>query len=243
MTGNSVTKRAMRALGRIGEGQTPSASDSQDALEVLNGMINTWAAQNLTMHFLLRTVVTLVSGTPSYTIGTGGVINIVRPLDILYATLIIDDTQDPVTEIPIDVLSDQRWAGIMQKDLTNPLVQSIWFDHAYVAGLGLIYVWPIPDVGTTQLVLYTQQAITQFVNLVSTYVAPPAYEDALVYQLARRLAPEYNMDAPATVIELAKETFGILKRANIRPVEIGVDTGLLARDRGGVWDWRTGTVR
>lgn len=241
MTGNSVIKAALRLLGVIGEGETPSAPESADALEALNVLIDSWGIERLTMFQLLRTVVPLVSLQPTYTIGTGGDINIVRPDQIDYANLIIDTSADPVTEIELAVWTEQQWEAIAQKELTNPLAQGIFYDRGWTAGLGIIYPWPIPDVGTTSLVLYTKRAVTRFTDLVSTYTLPPGYERALRYNLAVEIAPEYDVVPTSQVTRTAMLSLGMVKRANITPVVATMDSALIPR--GEYFDWRTGTIR
>lgn len=229
------------AGGLARPGRTASTEELADGLVRLNNMIDAWGVQRLTMYQLLRTVEPLISGQASYTVGTGGNIPIVRPDQIDYARLIIDTSADPVTEIDLTVWTDQQWAAISQKELTNPLVQGIYYDRGWTAGLGIIYPWPIPDVGTTELVLYTKQALTAFADLTTVYTFPPGYVEALQYNLALRLAPEFGGLRDQATMQLAREALGLIKRANIQPVVATMDSALIPR--GEYFDWRTGEIR
>jgi hypothetical protein len=267
MTATQLIYRALRLCngGLKRPGRTPSEEELADGLERLNGMLDEWAIQRLTMYFLLRTVTPLTANVQTYTIGLGGDINIVRPAEIDAARLIIDVSASPVTEIFIRVFSDQDWTNIQQKQLTNTLIQGIWFDHGWdtlggsgIGGFdsggydvvaasnvnqgGLIYLWPIPTIGTTSLVIYTKQPLRVFADLTTDYSFPPGYESALQYQLGVRLAPEFGGLKDPNVERLADRLLGRVKVANIRPETIPVDTAL-RHPQMGVWDWRTGTVR
>lgn len=222
-------------------GRTASPEELADGLLRLNDLVDAWGVERLTMYQLLRTLKTLASGTPTYTIGAGGSINMVRPDRIDYARLIIDTSASPVTEIDVAIWTDQQWAAISQKTLTNPLPHGIYYDRGWTAGLGLISIWPIPNVGTTQLVLYTKQALTAFADLTTVYTFPPGYAEALRYNLALRLAPEFGGVRDTGTVQLAKDALGKIKRANIQAVQVGVDSALLS-PRDGMWNWYTGEI-
>lgn len=246
MTATQLAYGALRlcreGLARVG--RTGSTEQYADALNRLNDMIDAWGAERITIYVLLRTLQTLASGTASYTIGTGGTIAIVRPATIDHAALIIDLNADPETEDPIDVYTDQEWEGIQQKELTSPYIQGIYFDHGWSAGLATITVWPIPTIATTRLVLYTPQALTAFADLTTNYTFPNGYAEALRYQLALRLAPEFGgLVDPQDTIDRAKKSFALIKRANIRPRQSILDSRTPGIAERSIYDWRTDTFR
>lgn len=195
-----------------------------DALAWLNSMIDAWGLRELTKYMLLRTATTLVSGTASYTIGVGGTINIARPTEIRQAGLILDTGAATPVEMPIDVLFDDAYARWPEKTYQSSYAQAIWYDHNWAAGLGRIYPLPIPNVGTTQLVIYTPVAIAQFADRTTTYTFPPGYEEALEYNLAVRLATPFGREIPDFVAHMARVSLAVLKRGNLRLSQVHVDT-------------------
>lgn len=200
-------------------------------------MIDAWGVERLTMYFLARTLQTLTSGTASYTIGTNGTINIVRPLTIEKAGLIIDTSASPTTEMPIRVFRDEEYTRIVQKSLASSYAQGIWYDHNWSAGLGRIYPWPVPNIGTTQLVIYTPTAIAEFADLSTNYTFPAGYGRALHWNLCIECAPEFAAELTQEIVDNARTSKAWLKRGNTRPRTLKVDAALV-KD-GGAYDIRT----
>jgi len=230
MTANDVITRALRLLGVNDPTEAPTAEDGALGLSVLNEWIDALGVERQSVYVLTRTAHTLTASTASYSIGTGGAINIVRPVWIDHAGLILDTSAATPTEIPIRVLQDDERSTIVQKTLTSSLTKAIWYDHAWSAGLGLIYVYPIPTVGTTQLVLYTPTALTEFADQSTDYTFPPAYRRAIVWNLANELAPYYPAASPdARLGRVAAETLANVKRANTRLRGMPVDVPLAFR--------------
>jgi hypothetical protein len=85
-TAHDLITGALTMLGVLGTGQTLEAADATNGLRVLNELVDSWGTQRLTMPFLARTVVPLVSGQASYTIGVGGDIDMPQPAEISYLT-------------------------------------------------------------------------------------------------------------------------------------------------------------
>lgn len=225
-----LTTRALQMLAVIDAVETPSAEDGALGLDELNDLVDQLGTQRLTIYYLARTLKTLASGTATYTIGSGGSINIARPVWIENAGLIIDTSASPVTEIPIAVFTDDEWAGIAQKLLSSSLTLGIYYDHNWSAGLGLINIYPVPNVSTTQLVLYTPTAVTEFADLSTDYTFPPGYRAALIANLAMALAPYFPSNPPSDLVkQQAKDGMALIKRANFRLAEASIDRALLRR--------------
>ncbi|HXG71327.1 MAG TPA: hypothetical protein VNJ04_12045 [Gemmatimonadaceae bacterium] len=220
---------AMKSCGAIGEGETPTSEAAADGLIRLNDMLDSWGTQRLTIYTVARTVKPLTSGTASYTLGTGGDIAIVRPLWIEAAGVILDTGASPLTEVPIRLLTDQEWEQTAQKLFQSTLPVGVYYDHTWTAGLGRVYLWPVPSVDTTSLVLYTPTALTQFADLSTVYTFPPGYRNAIRRNLVLELAEEFGRAVTGVQLEQAQQTLGQIKRSNTRPSELGFDRGLSPR--------------
>ena len=225
MTFNELAYRAFRLITTAGgTGETPTDNEMVDALAWCNSMIDAWGLHSLTTYMRLRTVTTLVSGTASYTVGTGGTINIVRPTELRNAGLILDTGATYPVEAPIAVLTPDEYARWPQKTFQTTYARGVYYDHNWSAGLGRLYPLPIPNIGTTQLVIYTPVAIAEFADRTTDYTFPPGYEEALEYNLAVRLATPFGRDIPDFVAQMASSSLAIVKRANLRLAEVEVDT-------------------
>jgi hypothetical protein len=244
VTANDLITRAMKTLGVLASGETPTSDEVDDGLTVLNNMVDTWATQRLTIYTTTRNVFDLSASTQEYTIGTGGTFNIVRPLWISAASIIIDKTasasQKLELALPVGLTVDQ-WQEVSLKGLESTYPTQFYYDDNWVAGLAKISVWPTPTTGNSQLVLYTPTALTQFADLTTAYTFPPGYEEALRYQLAIRLGPEFGVQVTPDVRLLALQSLGNIKRVNIHTEELSVDAALMSQ--GGRYDWRTDRYR
>lgn len=241
ITGLDIVSASLRKIGSLAAGDVPSATAAADALKILNVMIDAWGIQRSFMLSQLRTVTTLGASTSSYSLGSGGDIDIVRPQFIERAGLIIDTTADTPSETPIEVLTDQRWAAVRMKTLTSRLVQAIYYDRAWSAGLANIYVYPVPTVGTTQLVLYSAVATARFADTTTAYLLPPGYQEAFEFNLAVRLAGEWGKTVTAHVDEIARHSKYNIAIANLVPSELGCDPAMTVNDNrgGGTFNWMT----
>ena len=248
MTARDLITATLRSIRVLGVGDTLLAEDANDALARLNDWIDGLALERLSIFYVLRTLKLLANDTASYTIGTGGDINIVRPTHIEAAGLVQDVNADPPFERPLEVWTDQRWQGCRQKDLRSTYPQAVYYDHNWVDatasgnGLATLYVWPIPyDCATTQLVLYTPVALQEFATLDTDYTFPPGYRRFIRTNFAAEIASEYGKQLTADQTMAARHAKAQIKRGNIRPGELRVDPALI---RGyDYFDWRTGEPR
>ena len=172
MTARDLITATLRSIRVLGVGDHLEAEDANDALNRLNDWLDALALERLSIYYVLRTVKLLANDIASYTVGTGGDINIVRPVHIESAGLIMDTSADPPFERPLEVWTDQRWQGCRQKDLTSSYPQAVYYDHNWVDptasgnGLATLHVWPVPrECAATQLVIYTPLALQEFATL------------------------------------------------------------------------------
>lgn len=236
---------ALQEIGVLASGETAQGSEGQEALAITNDFLDALGAERLSMFSVLRTARTLTSGVASYTIGSGGDINIARPLYLGQgdAMLVIDTSASTPTEVEIDVLTDEEYAVWPQKTLQASQSSAIYFDHAWSAGLGRIYVLPIPNVATTQLVLYTPQApASEFADYNTTsYTFPPAVRRMLRKNLALELAPSYpGCTVSPLLTQQANRSMTQFKSSNVRPLVGHGNPALVSR--GGTWNINTGSA-
>jgi hypothetical protein len=241
MTGIARISAALREIGVLGAGQTASGANAAVALELLVDMMNEWAADSLTSHAQLRTVKALTSGTRDYTIGPTGDINIARPMGILRAGWIRDSTVDEPKETPIDVYTDQQWAGIRLKTHAASVLNGVYYDKAFSSsGRGTVSTYPTIDIDNVELVLYTHLAVVGPSDLASDLSFPPAYSRAIRLNLARELCgpmgrplPEH-LTGPNNAADGAK---AVIRLANHKPVELTLDPSVPGMDRSGSMNW------
>jgi hypothetical protein len=86
-TANDQINGAMRLLGVLAEGETPSAATSQDALAALNQMIDSWNTERLSVFSTQDQVKTWLPNSISNTLGPTGTLVGTRPI-------LIDDASE-----------------------------------------------------------------------------------------------------------------------------------------------------
>lgn len=238
MTVQDLITATLKLIGSIAKNEVPDADESADAFARLNDMIDSWATDRLMVYGVVRSVFNLTSAKQTYTIGTGGDFNVARPLWIQDAG-IISTSYNPNFELPIAILSDDDWSEVTLKSTQAALSWYLYYDYAYP--LGNINFWPVPNVTTLQVALYLPTAITEFAALSTVVALPPGYAEAIRYNLAVRLCPEFGRPLDPVVAQMAAQTKHNIELANIRLEALGVDPTLTGGGGRTAWNWVLGT--
>jgi hypothetical protein len=216
---------ALTEIAAYSPGQTLPYEATEQARRRLNQFLNTCAAENLSIFAVTRTVSPIVPSQASYTIGTGGNINIPRPVFIEHIAF-QDSSPTIPTEYPLGgPLTEDAWAGIVLKSMTSPFPSSAYYSPTFPTGT--LYPWPIPTSSTLSWVIYHWAAVSEFATLATTVSLPPSYEEFLVTNLALLLAPSYEKQPHPVLVQRARETKAVLMRANVRMRDLSFDAGAL----------------
>lgn len=218
---STLIAQALRSIAVLQPGGVMTPAQASAGLEALNGVVNTWRTQGRTLYQLLVAEYTLAANrggvSDPYTIGPGGDFDQVRPLWIDRATL-RDESTDLTTEL--ELLTDDAWSDLAAGDVSAQRCTALYYRTDFVttvsptAGVGNVLLYPIPmSTGITLvLTLYTPIPVVEFADLNTTrYTFPPGYAEALRYQLALRLAPEYGKTPPPDLVALATSAFNALR--------------------------------
>jgi len=157
-------------------------------------------------------------------------IPIPRPV-VVEDVRIVDTSQSPDLELSLTMLTDQAWEAVPQKDLTNTWPTSWYYNPTFP--YGTLQFWPIPTSTTLQGAIYVKTQISEFDALSSTVTLPPAYFRALVKNLALDLCPSYGKEPSGLLLKQAADSLASLKRANIKPMDLGFPGGALVGRRRG----------
>ena len=79
-------------------------------------------------------------------------------------------------------------------------------------------LYPYPENSSDTLYMRVIQPITGYSSGTETVSLPPEYRSALVYNLARDFASEFNLEVPSNVAARAVETVSVLKNLHSEPV-------------------------
>ena len=200
---------ALRLIGQLAEGETPSAATSQDALTAMNQMIDSWSTDRLAVFSTQDQVFSWPPGAISRTLGPTG--NFVGNRPVL-----LDDStyfKDPSNGISfgIKILNQQQYNGIAVKTVTSTYPQVIWINMTYPDIE--MYVYPVPT-KVLEWHFVSVSELTQPATLATVLTFPPGYLRAFRYCLACEIAAEFGVEPSPQVSRIAMTSKRNLKRIN-----------------------------
>lgn len=236
MIARDLITDALEEIGAIAPGESIPDADAMAGLSRLNGMLDAWQSERLTIYNLDRKQFTFTANVASYTMGPTGVfVTATRPTFIDRAAVLFGSGVN-VAEIPIEVLTDDKWADIRIKTVTSTLPTRVYY-NATVPN-GTLYYWPVPTDPLVFPILYLPSPLTTVATLSTALVLAPAYEEALRYNLALKLCLPFGRSVDQLLMKMATDGKALIKRANTRIEEMKCDPGLL--QSGASWNIFTG---
>jgi hypothetical protein len=182
---NLIIRDALVLCGGLEDTESPSSEQESQARRALNRMVKAWSVKGLKAWCWNEYTLTLVASQASYTLGTGGDLNIDRPLRIENARKVITGTE----ETPVRIISRSEYMNLPSKDTDSEPV-AVFYDPQL--SLGVLYVWPSPA-STYSIKFSGKQYIEDFDASTNTPYFPTEWLDAIVYNLAFRLCPMYEV--------------------------------------------------
>ena len=200
---------ALRLLGILAEGETPSAETSQDALSALNQMIDSWNTERLMIYNTIDQVFSWPPNQITRTLGPTGDFVGVRPV-------LLDDStyfKDPSSGISFGIkfINQQQYDGIAVKTVTSTYPQVMWInmEHPNIS----MAIYPKPT-KVLEWHFISVEELAQPATLATELYFPPGYLRAFKYNLACEIAPEFGVEPSPTVSRIAMASKRNLKRIN-----------------------------
>jgi hypothetical protein len=206
-TARQLIKRALLINGALTKNQTPAADEANDALITLNAMLSSWSNESLLIYNRVLENFPLVAGDNTYTIGPSGDFNTSRPVQIVSAYV-----RDGSNDYYLDSIPDTVYDESIGRKTAEGYPE--FFQYDYANPVGTIKLWPTPSSAFT-LFIRSEKALTSFV-LDDNITFPPGWEQALAYNLAVLLAPEYSQPVDATTDRIARDSLSSIKAAVAR---------------------------
>ena len=213
-TRNELVAGALRILGVIPEGGTPSAEQYTTGSEALNMLVKAWGAEGLGIWAIKKQTITLVASDNTYDIGLGSTVNIPRPL-VIYQAWLRDTTTN--IDIPMVALSQEEYNRLGNKTSTGNPVN---YYYEALRNTGNLYVFPTPDstvVSSKSIIIQYQAPIEDFEASSDEPDVPQELFRALKFNLAAELAFEYGYpikDRQQLIMraeQLKEEAWGIVQ--------------------------------
>lgn len=207
-TAGDQIKRALRLLGVLAEGETPSAETSQDALTALNQMIDSWSVERLAVYSTQDQVFTWPAGQISRTLGPTGDFVGNRPVLLDDATYYKAPSG---VSYGIKFINQAQYNGIAVKTATSTFPQVIFVNMTNPNVEMYVYPRPLQDL---EWHFISVDELTQPATLDTVLYFPPGYMRAFAYGLACELAPEFGVEPSPQVQRIAMTSKRNLKRIN-----------------------------
>lgn len=214
---------AMRLIGMLAEGETPSAAASQDALSALNQMIDSWNTERLSVFSTQDQIFTWPASTLSRTLGPTGDFVGNRPILVDDATYF----RDAATNVSygIKIINQQQYDGIAVKTVTSTYPQVLWINMSFPDIE--MYVYPVP-LRPLEWHFISVEELHQPATLATTLSFPPGYLRAFRFNLACEIAAEFGVEPSPQVQRIAMTSKRNIKRINNPDDVMAMPYGIVA---------------
>jgi hypothetical protein len=222
-TANDQINAALRLIGQLAEGETPSAATSIDALAALNQMLDSWNTERLMIYNTQDQVFEWPADQITRTLGPTGDFVGNRPVALDDSTYF----RDPSTNVSygIKFINQQQYDGIAVKTVTSTFPQVMWINMEYPDIAMTIYPKP------TRLLEWhfiSVEELSQPATLSTQLAFPPGYLRAFKYNLACEIAAEFGVEPSPQVQRIAMTSKRNLKRQNNPDDIMGLPYSLIA---------------
>ena len=196
-----------------------SAEQAADGLEILNQLLSSWNGENLMLPFRTTETLTYSASQSVYTIGSGGDLDTVRPIQIIDAY-----HDNGGTSYPMRTMTLQQYNNIETKAIST-FPERYYYEP--VSTLGKLY-FDFQPTTAMSLILTSMKEVTAFASLDTSIPLASEYDRALRTNLMIDIAPEYGMSVSQETMFSATESKAAIKRiarANRESV-MSIDLGL-----------------
>jgi hypothetical protein len=184
-----LIKGSLRLVGAFATGETPEAAEAQDALDILNQLMESLSIDGLDVWDQSTQTFSLVASQSVYTIGASGNFNTVKPIRIRDAYIVSNNIT-----FPLNIISQEFYDQIGYKTLSTPYPAYLVYTNTPTS-LGSITIWPVPNT-IYPLTLNIDAQFTPFTNTAQTITWPAGIARMVRYLLALDLWDEYNETPP-----------------------------------------------
>lgn len=227
-TVRNLIENALRKISVGGVGETVSSEEAADALRELNSMLDNWSIEGGLIYN--ETIETFpLTGAASYTIGAGADFDTAKPYEITAMYVSQGSTDYPLENY------DQKQYSLITNKTIGGIPDIYYYNNNFPTAT--IFLYPVPS-NVTSVTIYSNKPLGNFTSINDTVTLPKGYEEAIVYNLAIRLAPDYEKVPTQLVIDIAKVSKGNVFTSNERNENnvSYVDAALLTRSNYNIYE-------
>lgn len=211
-TKTEAIKDALVMVGGIEDEGTPSSEQNAYCSRILNRMLKAWSVRGLKLWKWTDLTISLVDGQAAYELGPTGDEIINRPVAIRDPRRVVDSV-----ETEIRLVSRSEYMNQPSKDSEGEPV-FVYYDPQLTNGV--LYVWPTPADSLNSIKLSYKSYIEDMDDPSDNFEFPVEWEEAIVYGLAMRLIPKYEVkgEDAARITDMA---MAFLNDAEINDADTG----------------------
>lgn len=195
--GTLVTDALIKLHVLVG-GETASTEDSAVGISNLRRMLRTWAARGIRLWLNEQQTVTLAADTATYTLDP-------RTLEVFEPGAYL---RSGTTDTPVRVISREEYNRLPNKTASgDPFL--VFIDRTRTSTTATVY--PVPSAVGDTISLPTKRQIFDVTALSEEMEVPPEWSETILYNLAVRMAPDFEAIPRPDVVNMATELYGILE--------------------------------
>jgi hypothetical protein len=227
MTPTDLFKTALRQIGVLGRGQNVSAEQLNETQMLCNMMLGQWTRKRWLVFHLLE-IYTTGTGSPTYTLGPGDLqidsaslsqsglsadmstrINRVEK-----AFVRINPGAVTQTDIPLNIVrSAEDWSMQPARLIQSGFPRMVWLDSDYP--VAVLHVWPAPSsLYEIHILMFTP--LVRMNNLSQDINLPDEYQDAIFWNLCKRLLNSYRKPKDPEIDQQAAVALNTVRNANFQ---------------------------
>jgi len=191
-TAGDMVTAAARKLFVLEGGESLEAEDMAIGLEALWRMLRSWAATGISLWLQEEQTVTLAANTATYTLSP-------RTLEVTAGY-----RRSGTTDIPITMMARDVYQRLTNKS-ANGAPYAFWHDRERAESK--VTVYPVPSAAGDTIVLLSKRSPQDVTEVTHTMEIPPEWSEAIVYNLALRLAPEFDAEVRQDVAMMASQLY------------------------------------
>lgn len=179
-TVSDLIHSSFRLIGAIAAGEILETNELNDAFISLNQMISSWNTEGASLVSRQRMVVSVFGTNGPYALPQ-------RPVKIESASVACGGIDSQLA-----IVDSAGWENTPEKLAQTVYVQKLFCDYAYPNAS--VWIAPVPRLAAT-LEMWAYILISAFNAVTDNIDLPPGYEQALRYNFAVALLPEYPRSA------------------------------------------------
>ncbi len=232
-TTNELIINSLYLIGELGVGETPDAFMLSSGLELINELLDKFAADSIYIPYLKTLTFTMVSGQASYSVSDmiPANVNSNRIVDLSMANYTVPSAGQGII-YPLQIINKAQYYGVTRLTPLNTRPGFIFLDKQELQSIVTLY--PAPD----QPYPCQLQVKLMLDKLIANQILdelPPFYYGFMKYCLARKFLSYYpSGNWPETSEQEYQDYFSTIKNANETDITVR-PSAILSRPEPFYW--------